>query len=222
MTPCTISLAVWCLKGFSTRSTPPSLPGLWLITALKMEVASLSQTSGQIYCTIRCINQNDHQLIAFNIEYQYVLMFQGYLNISCFVDRAFRNICVMKTNLMRYLSSVYFVNQPLHFLTFCWPCIPVINQLDAQNFCFTISLVHASTCFEHMCSSSGGCLVHETATYRCDDTIGCVMQFWPPDDDHMWSKHVEAWNKLIVKQKFCASSWLITEINNLYMFQSYL
>ena len=39
------------------------------------------------------------------------------------------------------------------------------------------------------------------------------MQFWPPDDEHMSSKHVEAWNKLIVKQKFCASSWLITEIN---------
>jgi len=54
----------------------------------------------------------------------------------------------------------------------------VINQLDAQNFCFTISLFHACTCFEHMCL-----------------------------------KHVEAWNKLIVKQKFCASSWLITEIN---------
>ena len=56
--------------------------------------------------------------------------------------------------------------------------ISVINQLDAQNFCFTISLFHASTCFEHMCS-----------------------------------KHVEAWNKLIVKQKFCASSWLITEMH---------
>ena len=47
-----------------------------------------------------------------------------------------------------------------------------------KKFCFTISLFHASTCFEHMCS-----------------------------------KHVEAWNKLIVKQKFCASNWLITEIN---------
>jgi len=34
--------------------------------------------------------------------------------------------------------------------------ISVINQLDAQNFCFTISLFRASTCFEHMCSSSGG------------------------------------------------------------------
>ena len=29
-----------------------------------------------------------------------------------------------------------------------------INQLDALNF--TMSLVHASTCFEHMCSLSGG------------------------------------------------------------------
>jgi len=27
------------------------------------------------------------------------------------------------------------------------------------------------------------------------------------------SKHVEAWSKLIVKQQFCASSWLITKIN---------
>jgi len=54
--------------------------------------------------------------------------------------------------------------------------------------------------------------VHQTATYRCDDTRGCVMQFWPPDDEHMCSKHVEAWNKLIVNQNFCASSWLITKI----------
>ena len=28
------------------------------------------------------------------------------------------------------------------------------------------------------------------------------MQFWPPDDEHMYSKHVESWNKLIVKQNF--------------------
>jgi hypothetical protein len=33
----------------------------------------------------------------------------------CFVDRASQYICVMKTNLMHYLSSVYFVSQPLHF-----------------------------------------------------------------------------------------------------------
>ena len=56
--------------------------------------------------------------------------------------------------------------------------ISVINQLDVQNCCFTISSFHVSTCFEHM-----------------------------------RSKHLEAWNKLIVKQQFCTSSWLITEIN---------
>jgi len=100
--------------------------------------------------------------------------------------------------------------------TFPYDFISVINQLDAQNFCFTISLFHASTCFEHMCSSSGGqsCITQSHHhTYRCDDTRDCVMQFWSPDDEHICSKHVEAWNKLIVKQKFCASSWLITAIN---------
>ena len=29
------------------------------------------------------------------------------------------------------------------------PISVTINQLDAQNFCFTISLFRASTCFEH-------------------------------------------------------------------------
>ena len=32
-----------------------------------------------------------------------------------------------------------------------------INQLDALNF--IMSLFHASTCFEHMCSSSGGLIL---------------------------------------------------------------
>jgi len=45
--------------------------------------------------------------------------------------------------------------------------------------------------------------VHRTATYRCDDTRGCVMQFWPLDDEHMCSKHVEAYNKLIIKEVLC-------------------
>jgi len=49
-------------------------------------------------------------------------------------------------------------------------------------------------------------------TDRRNDTRGCVMQFWPPGDEHMCSKHVEAWNKPIAKQKFCALSWLITDI----------
>ena len=43
--------------------------------------------------------------------------------------------------------------------------------------------------------------------FQCDDTRDCIIQFCPPDDEHMCSKHVEAWNKLIIK--FSASSWLI-------------
>ena len=48
----------------------------------------------------------------------------------------------------------------------------------------------------------GGRLVHETATYRCDDTRDCVMQFLPPGDEHICSKHVEAWNKTYCETNF--------------------
>ena len=34
--------------------------------------------------------------------------------------------------------------------------------------------------------------VHGTASYMCDDTRDCIIQFCPPDDEHMCSKHVQA------------------------------
>jgi len=64
-----------------------------------------------------------------------------------------------------------------------WKCImfiSVFNQLDEQN------LFHNK--YHH--------------NYRCDDTKGRVMQFWPPDDEHMCSKHVEAWNKTYCETNF--------------------
>ena len=27
--------------------------------------------------------------------------------------------------------------------------------------------------------------VHRTATCRCDDNRGCIVQFWPPDIEHI-------------------------------------
>ena len=154
--------------------------------------------------------------------------------------------------------------------------ISVINQIDAQNFCFSVSLFHASTCFEHHVLIIRRSELHYTASgvitpigkfgrilnmfsyYRKSKETAvnlfirfiyfiwctkflfynkfisflymfrahvliirrsklhytpsgkvwcyCVMQFWPPNDEHMCSKHVQAWNKLIVKQKFCASN----------------
>ena len=74
-----------------------------------------------------------------------------------------------------------------------------------HKICFTISLFHASTCFEHhvlvvrrsklyytvsgiitLCRWPSGAQVerglvgmhsNRTATYRCDDTRGCIIQF---------------------------------------------
>ena len=80
----------------------------------------------------------------------------------------------------------------IFLFTFC-VFISVINQRDEQNFCFTISLFHASTCFEHYVliirrselhytsSDPVGCrLVHRCATddepTGCDDTRDCIIQ----------------------------------------------
>ena len=71
-----------------------------------------------------------------------------------------------------------------------------------HKICFTISLFHVSTCFEHhmlivrrseLYYTASGIItaigshpvhgtatydyVHGTATYRCDDIRGCIVQF---------------------------------------------
>ena len=53
--------------------------------------------------------------------------------ILWFVDCASRYICVMKTNLMYYLSLVYFVNQPLHVLGMSIPTQPTHSQLKSTT-----------------------------------------------------------------------------------------
>ena len=124
-------------------------------------------------------------------------------------------------------SFIYFLLHCPFSLIFWWPCISIylfinIKQLDALNF--IVSLFQASICLEHMCSSSGGQKLYYTVsgiitpiggrpvhrlrdTRDCDDTRDCIIQFCSHDDEHLCSKHVEAWNKLIIK--FSASSWLI-------------
>ena len=72
--------------------------------------------------------------------------------------------------------------QKMRFLIFCWPCISIylvlnINQLDALNF--IISLFQASTCFEHICSSSGGQIVLYSLWYH--HIIGATKQI--PNSD---------------------------------------
>jgi hypothetical protein len=39
----------------------------------------------------------------------------------------------------------------------------------------------------YRCDNTRDCIVQ----YRCDDTRDCTVQFWPPDDEHLCSKHVE-------------------------------
>ena len=152
------------------------------------------------------------------------------------------NINVPRTVLQPFTKPIPFQVSSLpkkktSVLTFYWPCIAVYLSQYLTNLmhkvCFTITFISCLYMFRahvliirrsklHYTSSGiitpiGGRLVYGTATYRCDDTKGSVIQFWPPDDDeHMCSKHVEAWNKNLLWNKFSASSWLNTEINETF------
>jgi len=56
----------------------------------------------------------------------------------------------------------------------------VINQLDAQNFCFTIILFHVSTCFEHYCAHDQRSKLYYTAS-------GIITPVCAPDG------HLQVW-----------------------------
>ena len=70
----------------------------------------------------------------------------------------------------------------------------------AYVFIINRSKLHytASGIITHIC----GRLVHVTATYTFNVTKCFVMQFWPIDDEDMFSKHVEALNKTYWEKNF--------------------
>ena len=68
--------------------------------------------------------------------------------------------------------------------------ILVINQLDAQNFLFYNKFISCLYMFWAPCAHRQevkivlySFLYHHI--YRCDDTRGCIIQFWLPDVEHM-------------------------------------
>ena len=110
---------------------------------------------------------------------------------------------VFQVIITKYFFFIYFADRASQYIYLN------INQPDALNF---MSLFHASTCFEHHVlivrrsklyyTASGiitpvrGRLVHSLREdslnlctgrppTKCDDTTGCIVQFWPPDDEHI-------------------------------------
>jgi len=98
------------------------------------------------------------------------------VNVCCFEIDELQFGKIIAENKVALMYSVDILYDFDVSLTVCLSIfIYVISQLDAQHFCFTISLFHASTCFGHMCLSSGGQNWYHH-TYRCDDTRGCVIE----------------------------------------------
>ena len=137
-------------------------------------------------------------------------------------------LCLWRSSFIYYIYIYIYLFNVL--LTVHLSIILVINQVNAQNLSFTISLLYASRCFDHCCAhhqevklyytASGivtlcrwpsgaqverGVLfqpVQWTATYNCDDTRCCLIQFDLLMMSTYCSKHVKEYNKLIIKKEF--------------------
>ena len=84
-----------------------------------------------------------------------------YWTILCFVDRSSRYIRVMKTSLMHYFSSVYFVSQPLHLpgifvahhqTVFC--IYATIGRCCAFFFCLLSDSISLHGCILDSCTEN--------------------------------------------------------------------
>jgi len=126
-------------------------------------------------------------------------------------------LVVKQSGLQLYLSfPVLFngkvFNQALELHLYCTGVnlhgmfISVFDHLDAQN------LFHNKFYFmpPHVLST---CAHHQEVKIALHSLWYHHTYRWPPDDEHMCSKLVEAWNKNLLWNKFCASSWSNTEIN---------
>jgi len=69
-----------------------------------------------------------------------------------------------------------------------------------HQICFTVSFISSLYMFRAHVLIIRRSKLHYTASGN--GCKGCVMQFWPPDDEHMCSKHVEAWNKTYCETNF--------------------
>jgi len=74
------------------------------------------------------------------------------IRIKIKIANIFQLLLITKKNTYRVNIHKYYICFDALLTVHLSIFISVINQLDVQNFCITISLFHASTCFEHMCS----------------------------------------------------------------------
>ena len=149
----------------------------------------------KIQSTVRIYTQTIHRTTQWNrIPKTEHIQQQEYIHITIKYI-----IYKIKQKLTKHTTTytIFDVLLTVHLSIF----ISVFNQLDAKNLFhnkfYFMPLHVSSTCAHHQMvkitlHSLWYHLVHEMATYRFDDTRGCVKQFWPPDDEHMCSKHVEA------------------------------
>jgi len=133
-----------------------------------------------IFIILRCFSQHPLQIYTENqlVTSCHTFRHKGQ-GFYVFVDRASRYIRVMKTNLLHYLSSIYFVIQPLHVLG--------------------IFVAHHQEVYSIYTTTGTGCSFQVTVCWPANiqstkkhNTYQLYIYSIPPDDGlKIWPKHAE-------------------------------
>ena len=108
---------------------------VFLCVCLWQVVRGLLSVMYLFFCTVKNINMKKNLLMESRCVRVLFDLFK-----NNFIQTTFPRLL---TNIGKWFFDV--------LLTVHLSIILVINQLDAQNFCFIISLLYASTCFEQCC-----------------------------------------------------------------------
>jgi len=93
-----------------------------------------------------------------------------------------------------HLSIILVINNLMHKYLFYNKfiiCLYMFRALCAHHQ--EVKIVLYNILYHYTCRWPSGAQVervlsqpaHRTATYRCDDTRCCIIQFWPPDDEQI-------------------------------------
>ena len=134
-----------------------------------------------------------------------------------FFFRASRYIRVMKTNLLHYLSSVYFVSQPLH--------VSGISVAHRQGLYYIYIYIYTHNNWYVLCFSVDCLLVNlvnRQSTEKHNTYQLLYIYSMPPDNGlQICPKHVEVdWrSKLRINS---ASSWFLLQDSSLFLYLNYV
>ena len=144
-------MVIWVNNATILANTIASL-ACYADCTLITKITAKKFVKGKPFCLLSLLIYNiwEHTYHLYRCSTIRLLQYEQTFVNAIFLHCSDRQLKHTKIEIQKTLKgpAVVIKNSTLH-VNLLQSFISVINQLYTQNFCFTVSLFHASTCFEH-------------------------------------------------------------------------